>query len=100
MKINKILAVLLALFLPYIILMAGVRLIMTPAFPAFEYNRANFPLDPYGFSLQERTKWSEYAVSYLTNDKEIDSWEICKTRLVKRCSTQTNSHTWKMSSRW
>ena len=72
MKINKILAVLLALFLPYIILMAGVRLIMTPAFPAFEYNRANFPLDPYGFSLQERTKWSEYAVSYLTNDKEID----------------------------
>jgi len=72
MKINKVLAVLLALFLPYIILMAGVRLIMTPAFPAVEYKREGFPQDHYGFSLQERTKWSEYAVSYLTNDKEID----------------------------
>lgn len=71
-KINTLMIVLLAIFLPYILLMGGVRLVMTPNFPAFEYRRASFPADPYGFTLQERTKWSEYAVRYLTNDKDID----------------------------
>jgi len=72
MKINKILVVVLAIFIPYILLMTGVRLVMTPAFPAFEYKRAAFPQDPYGFTVQERTKWSDYAVSYLTNDEDIE----------------------------
>lgn len=72
MKINKILVVVLAIFIPYILLMTGVRLVMTPAFPAWEYKRAEFPLDPYGFTVQERTKWSDYAVSYLTNDEGIE----------------------------
>lgn len=71
MKINKVLTVLLAILTPYIILMGGVRLVMTPEFPALEYKRSGFPSDPYGFSLQERLKWSEYAVRYLTNNEEI-----------------------------
>jgi len=71
-KINTVMVVLLAIFIPYILLMGGVRLVMTPNFPAIEYKRASFPADPFGFTLQERTKWSGYAVSYLTNDKDID----------------------------
>ena len=71
MKINKILVVILALFIPYILLMTGIRLVMTPAFAELEYKRSSFPADPYGFSVQERTKWSEYAISYLTNDEDI-----------------------------
>ena len=71
MKINKILVVILALFIPYILLMTGIRLVMTPAFAEFEYNRSSFPADPYGFSVKERTKWSEYAINYLTNDEDI-----------------------------
>lgn len=71
MKINKILVLILALFIPYILLMTGVRIVMTPAFPAWEYQRSVFPQDPFGFTVGERTKWSEYAVSYLTNDEEI-----------------------------
>jgi len=61
----------LALFIPYILLMSGIRLVMTPAFPAIEYQRSGFPEDQFGFTVQERTKWSEYAVRYLTNDKDI-----------------------------
>ena len=72
MKINKILQVVLAIFIPYILIMAGVRIVMTPNFPAFEYKRESFPADPFGFTVQERTKWSGYAVSYLTNDEDID----------------------------
>ena len=71
MKINKILVIILALFIPYILLMSGIRLITTPAFPAMEYQRSGFPQDQFGFTVQERTKWSEYAVRYLTNDKDI-----------------------------
>ena len=72
MKINKFLVVILAIFIPYILLMTGIRLVMTPAFPAMQYERAGFPQDPYGFTIQERTKWSDYAVSYLTNDAGIE----------------------------
>ncbi len=71
MKINKILVIILALFIPYILLMSGIRLVMIPAFPAMEYKRSGFPQDQFGFTVQERTKWSEYAIRYLTNDQEI-----------------------------
>lgn len=71
MKINKILVIILALFIPYILLMSGIRFVMTPAFPAMEYKRSGFPQDQFGFTVQERTKWSEYAIRYLTNDQEI-----------------------------
>ncbi len=72
MKINKILIVILALFIPYIILMGGVRLIMSPAFAEFEYTRAGFPLDPYGMETHERKQWADYSIRYLTNDEPID----------------------------
>ena len=71
MKINKVLLVIMAILLPYVILMGGVRLVMNPGFPGLEYRRVGFPEDPHGFNLLERTKWSEYTVSYLINDEDI-----------------------------
>ena len=72
MKINKILVVFLALFIPFIILMGGVRLIMRPAFAEFEYDRAGFPRDPYGMDTSERKQWAGYSIRYLTNSEPID----------------------------
>lgn len=72
MKINKILVVVLALFIPFIILMGGVRLIMSPAFAELEYDRARFPLDPYGMETLERKQWAGYSIRYLTNSEPID----------------------------
>jgi integral membrane protein (TIGR01906 family) len=72
MKINKILVVILALFIPFIVLMGGVRLIMSPAFAEFEYDRASFPLDPYGMETRERKQWAGYSIRYLTNSEPID----------------------------
>lgn len=72
MKINKILVVFLALFIPFIILMGGVRLIMNPAFAELEYDRAGFPLDPYGMETRERKQWAGYSIRYLTNSESID----------------------------
>ena len=71
-NINKLFTVIIAVLFPFIILMGGIRLIMTPAFPVMEYKRAGFPEDPYGFDQVDREKWSAFAVKYLTNSKEID----------------------------
>ena len=71
-NINKLFTVIIAVLLPFIILMGGVRLIMTPAFPVLEYNRPGFPGDPYGFDQVDREDWSARAIKYLTNNEEID----------------------------
>ena len=72
MKINKILVVILALFIPFIILMGGVKLVMRPAFAEFEYDRKGFPRDPFGMETQERKQWAGYSIRYLTNSEPID----------------------------
>lgn len=72
MKINKILIVILAIFIPFVILMGGVRLIMNPAFTEIEYDRAGFPPDPYGMETPERKQWAGYSIRYLTNNEPID----------------------------
>ncbi|HOE34545.1 MAG: TIGR01906 family membrane protein [Chloroflexi bacterium] len=70
-SLDKALVIILAVILPFILLLGAVRLIMTPQFPKLEYQRPGFPADPYGFSAEERTKWSAYAVNYLVNDADI-----------------------------
>ena len=44
---NKAFSISIAILLPFILLMAGVRLIMTPSFPQLEYARPGFPADPH-----------------------------------------------------
>ena len=70
--LDKILGILLAVILPFILLLGAVRLIMTPQFPALEYQRPGFPEDSFGFTDTERKQWSAYAVNYLVNDEGID----------------------------
>lgn len=65
--LNKVLAWLIALLVPFMLVMVGVRLVMTPVFPALEYRRPGFPADEYGFTRDQRDKWSVYAVNFLTN---------------------------------
>ena len=72
MKINKFLVVFLAIFIPFIFLMGGVRLVMNPAFAEFEYDRSGFPLDPYGMETRERKQWAGFSIRYLTNNESID----------------------------
>jgi integral membrane protein (TIGR01906 family) len=59
---------LVTLIVPYLILVAIVRLLLTPFFLQVEYHTPNFPADPYGFSLNDRLHWAPYAVSYLVNN--------------------------------
>jgi integral membrane protein (TIGR01906 family) len=61
----------LSLILPVLLVMLGVRLVMTPAFLYFEYTRPGFPQDFYGFTTQDRLNYAPYALEYLLNGEDI-----------------------------
>lgn len=69
---TTILRYLVILALPFLIIISAIRLMISPLFLNFEYNRAGFPADPYGLSLEERLKWSKTSVDYLVNDTGIE----------------------------
>ena len=54
-----------------IILMLSVRVLITPLFARIEYRLPNFPNDPYGFTMEDRLRWSEPAITYLINNQGI-----------------------------
>ncbi|MDZ4764937.1 MAG: TIGR01906 family membrane protein [Chloroflexota bacterium] len=60
------------ILIPPLLILSGVRLAMTPAFALFEYGRADFPSDFYGFTQDERREYAPYAVDYLLNGSGID----------------------------
>ncbi len=67
----KILSWVVTLLTPFVLILLGVRLVLNPVYPSIAYRLPAFPDDPYGFSTQERLKWSGFAVKYLLNDSKI-----------------------------
>jgi len=62
---------LVTILVPLVLLLTGVRLLLSPWFLQYEYNRPSFPADPYGFTLQDRLQWSRVSLDYLLNDEDI-----------------------------
>jgi integral membrane protein (TIGR01906 family) len=60
-----------ALLVPFALIMLGARLLMTPFFPEIEYRMPGFPEDRYGFTLDDRLRWSKPSIEYLINDAEL-----------------------------
>ena len=56
------------LIVPFLIMVAIIRLLLTPLFLQIEYHTPNFPADPYGFTQSDRLHWAPYAVNYLVNN--------------------------------
>ncbi len=56
---------------PFLVVMIFVRIIMSPLYPQFEYNRPDFPADYYGFTVQERLTYAPFAIQYLLNGDDI-----------------------------
>jgi integral membrane protein (TIGR01906 family) len=53
------------------LVLAAVRSLLFPWFPALEYRMPGFPEDPFGFTLEQRLEYSRLAVEYLVNDADI-----------------------------
>jgi integral membrane protein (TIGR01906 family) len=65
------LAWIVTILVPLAILMLAVRLLLTPFFLEIEYRMPGFPLDAYGFNMQDRLQWSKPSVEYLVNAEGI-----------------------------
>jgi len=66
---------LISILTPFVILMISVRILITPLFAQAAYNLPGFPDDPFGFTLQDRLRWSEPSIRYLVNNEDIDYLE-------------------------
>ena len=53
--LRKILIIVIALTIPFLLVVANIRIVANPWFIQFEYNRPGFPADAYGFTLEQRT---------------------------------------------
>lgn len=67
----QVLAWAVTVLVPVALILTAVRAMMTPAFLRFEYNTPGFPADPFGFSKEDRLRWSQIALDYLLNDADI-----------------------------
>ena len=67
----RILAWPVTILLPLALTFLGLRLLLTHAFLEVEYRTPGFPPDQYGFTLQDRLKWSKVSVDYLLNNADI-----------------------------
>lgn len=62
---------LISLIVPFFLLMTTIRILITPLFLEFEYRTPGFPIDTYGFNLEDRLKWAKVSENFLVNSTDI-----------------------------
>ena len=73
-RLASAIMLLVTIAIPFFLLMTAIRILLIPhLYLDFEYNSPGFPPDTYGFTLQDRLKWSKISFDYLLNDQDI-SW--------------------------
>ncbi len=65
--VSRFFQVLIAIFLPVIVIAAAIRLVASPAFLWLAYNRPGFPADTGDFGTGDRLLYGSYGVDYLFN---------------------------------
>ena len=71
----EILGWVVSVLIPFVVLMISIRLLITPLYARIEYNLPGFPEDSYGFTLEDRLKWSAPSITYLVNPEDISYLE-------------------------
>ena len=61
-----------SLAIPFLLLIAGTRLLLSEPFLRFEYSRPGFPADPYGFTVEDRLFYGLFALNYIYNGESIN----------------------------
>ena len=57
--------------IPFMILMGGVKILLSFNYPAWQYTLIGFPEDPYGYNREERSRLAGGTIKYLTSDQNI-----------------------------
>jgi integral membrane protein (TIGR01906 family) len=63
--------ILISFGVPFLLVMTSIRLLITPLYPQIEYRMPYFPVDLYGFSFEDRLKWSRPSIEYLVNNADL-----------------------------
>jgi len=66
--IKKAVQVLVSVLVLLILILTGVRLLLTDTFVRFEYQQKSFPPDTYGMTKEERLTYAPIALEFLLND--------------------------------
>ncbi len=67
----NLLSILKTLLVPVILVLLVTRLMISPLYLSFEYNKPDFPADEYGFTLADRLHYGPYALDYMVNNQDI-----------------------------
>ncbi|MFN8418770.1 MAG: TIGR01906 family membrane protein [Anaerolineae bacterium] len=70
--LHRLLHLLLIVLIPTLLILGAIRVLMTDTYLQIEYNKPDFPADPYGFTLEDRLKLAPLAMQYLLNGAGID----------------------------
>ena len=64
----KFISLVTCILTPIVLIGLALRLMLSPLFLQVEYRMPGFPVDTYGFTLEDRLRWAPYAQTYLTNN--------------------------------
>ncbi|MBK8135359.1 MAG: TIGR01906 family membrane protein [Chloroflexi bacterium] len=56
---------------PLLLVLGSVRLVMSPQYLLFEYQRPDMTADMFGFGLEDRVRWGPIGIDYLLTDADI-----------------------------
>ena len=71
-RLLLVLSILVTLMIPLLLVLISVRLVMSETYLAIEYNKPDFPLDDYGFTLADRLRLAPYALQYIMGNAGIE----------------------------
>jgi integral membrane protein (TIGR01906 family) len=71
-KLYNGLSWLITIISPFLLIISVARVLFTPLYLHYEYNKPNFPPDTYGFTKEDRLKWGEISIAYLFNNAELE----------------------------
>jgi integral membrane protein (TIGR01906 family) len=76
-RVSKFSFRLIVILLPVVLILAGVRLILVaaPLWIPIEYRMPGFPQDSYGFTLEDRVKWSQVDMDFLLRGDTIEYFD-------------------------
>ena len=68
--LKKTVQVLVSVLVLLIVILTGIRLLLTETFVRFEYQQKSFPPDMYGMTKEERLRYAPIALEFLLNNAE------------------------------
>jgi integral membrane protein (TIGR01906 family) len=76
MRVDRLLANIvrwvIVLAMPVFLVLTSARLLVSDWYPRYEYSKAGFPLDPYGFTQQQRLQLLTGVYHYLNSPQPVD----------------------------